>query len=107
MKMSDPNYDANWRGFQNKYEEKRKAYFDKKGVQYIPYFFTDEVLEERLKNDPDTYDKDGDGKLDDEWNKRRFDGKRGGYTRNPPLIHRDLKSLVSSRRRGLRFHFHS
>ena len=52
MKMTDPGYDKNWRAFQNKYEEKRKEYFDKKGVQYIPYFFTDEVLAERLKNDP-------------------------------------------------------
>jgi hypothetical protein len=84
MKMTDPGYDKNWRTFQNKYEEKRKEYFDKKGVQYIPYFFTDEVLAERLKNDPATYDKDGDGKLDKEWKKRRFDGKRGGYTVNAP-----------------------
>ena len=84
MDMKDPNYDANWRGFQNKYEEKRKEYFEKKNVQYIPYFFTDEVLQERLKNDPDTYDTDGDGKLDKEWKKRRFDGKRGGYTVNAP-----------------------
>jgi hypothetical protein len=91
MKLTDPNYDANWRGFQNKYEEKRKAYFDKKGVQYIPYFFTDEVLDERLKNDPGTYDKDGDGKLDDEWNKRRFDGKRGGYTVNAPGFDMDYQ----------------
>ena len=84
MKTSDSGYDKNWRTFQNKYEEKRKEYFDKKGVQYIPYFFTDEVLAERLKNDPATYDKDGDGNLDKEWKKRRFDGKRGGYTVNAP-----------------------
>ena len=91
MKMDDPNYDANWRGFQNKYEEKRKDYFDKKGVQYIPYFFTDEVLDERLKNDPANYDKDGDGKLDKEWKKRRFDGKRGGYTVNAPGFDMDYQ----------------
>ena len=84
MKKSDPGYDKNWRDFQNKYEEKRKDYFDKKGVQYIPYFFTDEVLDERLKTDPKTYDKDGDGKVDKEWTKRKVDGKRGGFTVNAP-----------------------
>ena len=84
MKKSDPGYDKNWRDFQNKYEEKRKDYFDKKGVQYIPYFFTDEVLDERLKTDPKTYDKDGDGKVDEEWTKRKIDGKRGGFTVNAP-----------------------
>ena len=84
MKKSDPGYDKNWRDFQNKYEEKRKDYFNKKGVQYIPYFFTDEVLAERLKTDPKTYDKDGDGKVDKEWTKRKVDGKRGGFTVNAP-----------------------
>lgn len=92
MKMTDPGYDKNWKTFQNKYEEKRKEYFEKKNVQYIPYFFTDEVLAERLKNDPANYDKDGDGKLDKEWKKRRFDGKRGGYTVNAPGFDMDYQA---------------
>ena len=92
MKMTDPGYDKNWRSFQNKYEEKRKEYFDKKNVQYIPYFFTKEVLEERLQNDPATYDKDGDGILDKEWKKRLKDGKRGGYTVNAPGFDMDYQA---------------
>jgi|AOAMet1_18_M0_10_1038524.scaffolds.fasta_scaffold00386_3 hypothetical protein len=77
-------YDKNWRSFQNKYEEKRREYFKKKDLPYIPYFFTDESLAAAFKDDPKTYDEDGDGKIDRKWKKRRFDGARGGYTYNAP-----------------------
>ncbi len=77
-------YDKNWRSFQNKYEEKRREYFKKKNLPYIPYFFTDETLAQAFKDNPETYDKDGDGKIDKEWKKRKFDGLRGGYTANAP-----------------------
>ena len=77
-------YDKNWRDFQNKYEEKRRDYFKKKGLPYIPYFFNDESLKQAFADSPETYDADGDGKIDAKWTKRKFDGMRGGYTANAP-----------------------
>jgi len=83
-KSDKKGYDKNWRDFQNKYEEKRRDYFKKKGLPYIPYFFNDESLKQAFADSPETYDKDGDGKIDAEWKKRKFDGMRGGYTANAP-----------------------
>ena len=77
-------YDKNWSSFQNKSEEKRRDYFKKKGLPYIPYFFNDESLKQAFADSPETYDADGDGKIDAKWTKRKFDGMRGGYTANAP-----------------------
>ena len=83
-KSDKKGYDKNWRDFQNKYEEKRRDYFKKKGLPYIPYFFNDESLKQAFADSPETYDKNKDGEIDAEWKKRKFDGMRGGYTANAP-----------------------
>lgn len=77
---TDQAYIDNWSKFQNAYEDERKKYMEAQGLTYIPYFISDE----EYKANPEKYDKDGDGKIDDDFKKRRLDGKAGVFTINAP-----------------------